>query len=198
MGRHHRLVMVGLHFIVHEVLDLQRVEVAGDHHPQIVGDKLDQVMVGQQIRVAREQRAAFRLLHIVLDGHQAFLARLGQDVVEHGHHGQVALLGVLGSLEHRGKRRHAGLQVLAGVGHDEGAEGCATDHQQLQRLEQRTDVAARHRITANDGRDHDDVSDDDKHVVYPLTGSHRAWARGSPPFRSIPAILEHRPALRHP
>ena len=183
-------MVVGFHFVVHQVLDFQGIEVAGNHHPQIIGDELDEMVVGQQFGVTGEQRAALGLFDIVLDGHQALFPGLGEDVVEHGHDRQVALLGVFGALEGGGDGPHGSLQVLAGVGHDERAEGGATDHQQFQGLEQGADVSACHGVAANDGAHHYDVSDDDKHAVFPLTGSRRAGAGRSPSFRTMAGILE--------
>ena len=45
VDRHLALVVVGLDLVVHQVLDLERVQVAGDHQAQVVGDELDHVVV---------------------------------------------------------------------------------------------------------------------------------------------------------
>ena len=55
-----RLVVVGLDLAVHQALDLVRVQVARDHHAQVVGDELDHVVVAADRRVLLEQRRLVR------------------------------------------------------------------------------------------------------------------------------------------
>jgi hypothetical protein len=93
------LLVVGVDLAVHQRLDLVRIEVARHHHAQVVGDELDHVVVVAHRRVLLEQRRVVRVLDVLLDRHQAFLARLLQDVVEQRQQLHVARLGVLAALE---------------------------------------------------------------------------------------------------
>ena len=74
--------MVGLQLLLEQALELVRIEVAADHQAQAVGDEFDQVMIGQDVRIVLEQGAAVGRLEVALDGHQAVLADLHQDVVQ--------------------------------------------------------------------------------------------------------------------
>jgi hypothetical protein len=104
-GRRLDLVMVGLDFDIHQVLDLDGVEVAAHHHAQIVGNELHDVVVAGNARVLGEDRAVLGVLDVVLDRHQAFLAHLGQDLEQHGQQIDVQRLGVLRALEDPGQAR---------------------------------------------------------------------------------------------
>ena len=77
-------VMVGVNFAIHQVFNLVGVEVACDHHAQIVGDELHHMVVMGQVWVFVEQTRVVRVFHILLDGHQAIFASFLQDVVQQG------------------------------------------------------------------------------------------------------------------
>ena len=86
-----------------------------------------------------------RLLDVALDRHQAFLARLLQDVVQQRHQLHVARLAcTCEPLQQLGQRRERGLEDLRLVVDDEGAERAADDRHQLdrQRMQDHADVAA--------------------------------------------------------
>jgi hypothetical protein len=157
--------VMGLDLAVHQRLDLVRVQVARDHHAQVVGDELDHVVVVADGRVLLEQRRLVRVLDIVLDRHQALLAGLLQDVVKQRHQLHVARLGVLAALEalpHAGQR---GLQHLGLVVRDEGAQRGTADggHFERQRLQHHADVAAVRDEHAEHGTERDEPADDDEH-----------------------------------
>ncbi len=160
-----RLRVVGLDLAVHQAFDLVRVEVARDHHAQVVGDELDHVVVAADDGVLLEQRRAGRVVDVLLDRHQAFLARLLQDVVEQRHQLHVARLRVLRALEDAGDRCDRRLQHLRLVVHRERAERAAQDRQQLgrQRVQDHADVAAVDDVGAEDAAHRDGVTDQNDH-----------------------------------
>ena len=169
------LVVVGLDLVVHQAFDLVRVQVARDHHAQVVGDELRDMVVVAHHRVLLEQRRAVRLFHVLLDRHQAFLARLLQDVVHQRHQLHVARLGVLAALEALAQAARRGLQHLGLVVGDEGAERRAADgcHLEGQRMQHHGDVAAVRDEHAEHGRQRDDPANDDEHVGGRLRGELR-------------------------
>jgi hypothetical protein len=118
------------------------------------------------MRVLLEQRRVVRLLDVAFDRHQAFLARLLQDVVEQRHQFHVARLGVLAALEALRHAAHRGLQDLGLVVGDEGAQRRAADggHLERQRLQHDADVAAVRDEDAEHGAQRDQPTDDDEHV----------------------------------
>jgi hypothetical protein len=81
--------------------------------------------------------ASVRVLDVLLDGHQAFLAGLLQDVVQQRQQLHVARLGVLAALEAAAQARDGGLDHLHLVVGQEGAHrGTADgDHLERQRLQ---------------------------------------------------------------
>ena len=66
-------------------------------------------------------------------------------------------------LRQRRQRLERRLDRLGAVADDERADRGAADHQQLDRLEQRAEVAAGEGEAAEDRRTDDDVTDDDQH-----------------------------------
>ena len=142
VDRDFAFVMVGLDLVVHQVFDLERVQVAAHHEPQVVGDELDHVMVGEDPGIFGEERAFLGLLDVALDRHQAFLADLREDVVEERHQLHVHVFRVDRAFEHRRQRLEGRLDRLGAVADEESAGRGAADHQQLDRLEQRAQMAA--------------------------------------------------------
>ena len=143
-------LVVGLDLVVHQVLDLERVQVAAHHQAQVVGEELEHVVVGERSRgYLANSGLCVGLLDVVFDRHQAFLAHLGQDVVEQRHQLHVHGLGVLRSPSASiGSAFSVALIAFDGVADEERAGGGAADHQQLDRLEQRGEVAAGQRKAA--------------------------------------------------
>ena len=47
LDRNLAFVMMGLDLVVHQILDLERVQIAADHEPQVVGDEFDHVVVSR-------------------------------------------------------------------------------------------------------------------------------------------------------
>ena len=45
--------------LVHQIFDLERVQVAADHQAQVVGQEFNDVVVGEDLRILREDRALF-------------------------------------------------------------------------------------------------------------------------------------------
>ncbi|MNZ95717.1 hypothetical protein D3C78_1148820 [compost metagenome] len=122
------------------------------------------VVVGD-IRVLAEQRAVVRVLDIVLDRHQAFLADLDHDLVQQRQQLHVACLGVLGALERARQRGLDRFQRLALVADHEGADGAAQNRQHLgrQRLDDHRHVPAVNNVGAEDTAQRDHITNDDIH-----------------------------------
>ncbi len=161
VGGNRAFVVVGLDLVVHQVFDLEGVHVARHHEAQVVGHEFHDMVVGQHRRVFREQGRGFRLLDVAFDRHQAFLADLGQHVEQERHQLHVHVLGVVGTLEDGREGLHGGLDRLAVVTDEECADRGAADHQELQRLEQRCQVAAAEGEAAEHGSADDDVTNND-------------------------------------
>ena len=126
-------------------------------------------------RVLLEQRRVVRVLDVLLDRHQAFLARLLQDVVEQRHQLHVARLRVLRALQHARQRGERRLEHLRLVVDDEGAERAAEDGHQLrrQRVDDHADVAAVQDVGTEDAAERHGVTDENEHVL-------RSMARAVP------------------
>ena len=161
LGRHGAFVMVRLDFVIHQVFDLEGIHVARYHQAQVIGHEFDDVVVGQHGRILGKQRTFLRAVDIAFDRHQAFLAHLAEHLEQQGHQLHVQFLGVARALEQAGQGGQGGLDRLVIVTNKEGAQGGAADHQQLDRLEQRRQMAARQRETAKNRGADDDVSDYD-------------------------------------
>jgi hypothetical protein len=104
VDRHFAFAVVGFDLVIHQVLDLEGVQVAADHEPQVVGDELENVMIREYARVLREELALLGLLHVGFDRHEAFLAHFGEHVVEQRHQVHVHGLTVRGTFEGLGQR----------------------------------------------------------------------------------------------
>jgi len=167
VGRRGALVVVGIDLVVHQVFDLERIHIPGHHQAQVIGNEFDDVMVGQHARVLGKDRTLFGAVDIAFDRHQALFANLGQHVEHQRHELHVQVFIEARPLEQLGQGAHGCLDGLGIVTGNEGAKGAAADHHQFERLEQRSQVPARHGVTAKDA-DHDDyITDDDKQVRLP-------------------------------
>jgi hypothetical protein len=107
-----RLVVVGLDLHVHQVLDLECVQVAAHHHAQVVGHELDRMVIGGNARVLGEDRAGVGVLDVVLDRHQALLAHLGEDLEQQREQINVKGLVVLRALHHLRQRPQRALSAF--------------------------------------------------------------------------------------
>ena len=165
MGRHMSFLVMRLDLDVHQVLDLEGVEVAAHHHAQIVADELHDMVILDDARVLGEHRALVRVLDVVLDRHQAFLAHLGEDLEQHGQQIHVEGLVQVRALEHRRQRGQGCLDRLDAVAGDKTAQRQAEDRHVFQRHPQRRQ-AAMHGIGA-DGRRHNDyIADYQEHFDF--------------------------------
>ena len=153
-GGHRRVlfVMVGLDLAVHQAFDLVGVEVARDHHAQVVGDELDHMVISTDHRVFLEDRRVVRVFDVLLDRHQPFLAGLLQEVVEQRHQFHVARLAVLAALEARAQAFDGGLDDFHLVGGQERTQCCAEDGDRFerQRLQDHLDVSTVNDVHAKD------------------------------------------------
>ncbi|MCY1545640.1 hypothetical protein D9M68_815920 [compost metagenome] len=113
-----------------------------------------------------------RILHVLFDRHQAFLARLLQDVELQRHELHVARLGVAAALEAAGQTFERRFDDLHLVVDDEGTQGRTEDgcHLERQCLEHHADVAAVEDVHAEDAKHRNDKTDDDEHVLGPERG----------------------------
>ena len=92
---HLAFVVMGFDFVVHQVFDFKGIHAAAHHQAQVVGEKLNDVMVGHNRRILGEQRAVFGRVNIALNRHQSFLADFGQQLVQECEHVHVQGLVVL-------------------------------------------------------------------------------------------------------
>ena len=75
-------LVMGLEFHLQEALELMRIETATDHEPQAVRDELREMVIGPDLGVFLEQRAAVLGFEVGLDRHESVLADLHQCVVQ--------------------------------------------------------------------------------------------------------------------
>jgi hypothetical protein len=62
-----RFLVMRLDFDVHQVLDFEGIQIAADHHPQVVADELHDMVVVLDLWVLREHGAALRIFDVALD-----------------------------------------------------------------------------------------------------------------------------------
>jgi len=185
MHRHLGLGVVGVDLVVHQVLELERVHIARHHQAQVVGDELEHVVVGQHQRVLGEQLALLGLLDVALDGHHAVAADLVEQREQQQHQLEIERAVVARALEQGRQRLHGGLDRLAVVAGNEGAEGGATDHQHLQRLEKHDDVAASQGKAAQHRSHHHDIAQNHEHDNF----SQKTAVRSGPmPAANTPSV----------
>ena len=151
-------VMVRLDLVVHQVLDLERVQIAADHHAQIVGDELHHVVITGDARILGEDGTGLRAFDIAFDGHQSLFAHLGQYLEEHSQQLHVVRLVELGALEHRRQRPQRRLDGLGPVTRYKAAYGQADDGQVLHGHPQGAQ-APMYCISADGSRQDDYVAD---------------------------------------
>jgi len=146
------------------------------------------VVVGGDGGVLLEHRRLVRVLHVLLDRHQAFLAGLLQQVVLQRHELHVARLGVTAALEATRQPLERSFHHLHLVVDDESAQGRAQDGRHLERqgLEHHGDVAPVEDVDAEDAKHRNDKTDDDEHVFGPERGRGAELTRyfGGMPFLS--------------
>ena len=146
------------------------IQVARQHHPQVVGHELDHVVVVANRRVFLEQRRGLRVLHIAFDGHQPILARFLEDVELQRQQVHVARFGVLAAFEGLAYAAQRFAQHLGLVADGERTQGAAADDQDLDRqgLEDDPDIAARDQVSAKDAEEREPVTQDHPHVCSQL------------------------------
>jgi hypothetical protein len=137
-------VVVGFDLAVHERFDLVGVEVARDHHAQVVGDELHHVVVGADGGVFFENLGLLGFFDVFFNRHQPFFAGFLEDVEHQRHELHVARLGVFAALEAGTQARHGLLDHLHLVVGQEGAHSGAPDGQHFpgEGLQDYTDVSA--------------------------------------------------------
>lgn len=161
------LVVVGVDLAVHDAFNLVCVQIARDHHAQIVGDELDHMMVTAHVWKLLENCRAVRVFNILLDGHQPLFTGLLQDVVQQGQELHISRLGVLATLKQGWHGLQGGLEHFRLVVDDKRPQGTAQNRHELgwQGFDDDGHVAAVDGIGAEDARQSHDVADDYKHDV---------------------------------
>ena len=168
---------------VHQVFDLERIEIAADHQAQIVGEKFHAVVIAQYAPILGEDWALLRIVDVRFDRHQAFLAHFGEDVVEQGQQFQVQRLRVFGTFQHRRQSLERALDDLSRIRDEECAARGSEDHEQLDGLDQGTEVSAGEGEAPEHGAHDDDVTDDYKHACAVR------FKRADQPGRVTPAVF---------
>ena len=139
---HLTFVVMSADFVVHQVFDLKRVQIAADHQSQVVGHKFEHMVVGENARVFGKQGTLRRFLDVALDGHQSLLTHLGKNVVEQCHQIHVDGFAVFRTLQTGGQYLESGLDRFAGIPDEKGARRGTAYHQKLEWLEQGSHVPA--------------------------------------------------------
>ena len=75
--------MVCFDFHVHQAFNFNRIQIATDHHAQVIGDEFHDMVVILQRRILAKNWAGMGILDIRFDRHQAFLAHLGKNFIKH-------------------------------------------------------------------------------------------------------------------
>ena len=152
-------MMVSLDFDIHQILDFDGVEIAADHHAQIVCDEFHYMMIRRQNGVLTENRAFMRIFDIVLDRHQSLFAHFGQHLEQHGKKIDVERLVVFRALEKTGQCANCRLDDLEVVSGDETTDRQANDRNVFERDPQSRQTSM-DRIGSKCRSQNDDVADD--------------------------------------
>ena len=78
-----RLVVVHLQVFVHQRLEIVRRDAADDDHLDRVGQEVDRLVAGQELRVLAQDRALLRILEVRFERHHARLLHLLEQLVQH-------------------------------------------------------------------------------------------------------------------
>ncbi len=150
-------------FHVHEIFDLKRIHIAGDHEAQVVTDELHDVMIVGNQRMLGEYRALGGFVDFPFQSHHALAAGQIEQFVHQSEQRQVMRLGVLGSFEQLWDSSPGLLDDAYRVGNDECAERSSANDQQFGRLPDRQQLAAMdHESTQHAAEQHDE-SDNQVH-----------------------------------
>ena len=146
------LVVVLVDIGIHCRFKLVRVFEIDRHHPQIVADEFDQVMVLEQPRIGREQLALRRRVEMRFDPGRATLFEGGEQAEHHGQ--EIAIVARLPALalERAQQAAHRLLDRAKRIGDDERPDRCAHDRHQFvrQRLQHDRQLAAREQEAPED------------------------------------------------
>ena len=162
--------MVCFQFGVHQCLDLEHVEVAANHHPQVIREEFDHMMVRHDLRVFTEYLRLFWLFNVAFDRHQALFTHFGQNLEQHRQHVDIDFFVVGGTLEQAREGLKGGLDVLLTIAGDKCASRTTEDHQQFQRLKQRSQVPAGHGKTAKNRAERNQIANGNEHALLPREG----------------------------
>jgi len=121
------------------------------------------MVILREVFVFREERALVRLLDIIFECHQAFLARLLQQFINHFQGIDVALGAELRGPKCPNEPAHHLLQNVYWIGDQQRAQRRPADDDQLRRLEQHLDVAVLHQVARHDAAENYHDPNDRKH-----------------------------------
>src|SRR5208283_3938898 len=100
----------------------------------------------EELRIFGKDRALFGVIAVRFQGHQAFLASAGKQLVQHFHGFQVFGSAVLGAAKDTSQSCGDFLQDEQRVGNQHRANGRAEDDQQLGGLQENEQVAVLHQV----------------------------------------------------
>ena len=92
-----RLVVMHREVFVHQRLEVVRRDAADDDHLGGVGQEVDGLVAGEELRIAREDRALARILEVRFERHHARLLHQLEDLKEHRQQIDVVLLRCAGA-----------------------------------------------------------------------------------------------------
>ena len=167
LQRMHRLIgfmVVDVHVALHYRIELEMTHASRDRRAQRIANKVQRVMILDQRRILRKQRALSRIVDIGFQLVHAILAGISEDFVQHLERIQIKFLAVGAALQHSDEAVDDRNHRRDRVGDQQGAQGRAADDHQFGRLHQHFQVAMLHQVTANHGSDNNDDSDNGEHV----------------------------------
>ena len=125
-----------------QALELVRIEAAADHQSQAVPDELHQMVIGLDLGIVLEQRAAVFGVEAGLDRHESVLADFHQHVVQQLQQLDVVLALVARTLDDGERSGERGFDDLGGIGGEKGSQRRADDDEDFGGMPEREDVAA--------------------------------------------------------
>jgi len=136
------LFVVSLELLLEQAFELVRVEAAAHHEPQTIADEIHQVMVSHELGIALEHGAAIGRFEVGLDGHQAFLADLDEDLVQTLEQRNIVVAPVSRSLHEPDGAGEGGFGNLGGIARQKRAERGADNDEDFCGVPQSEHLAA--------------------------------------------------------
>ncbi len=152
-----------LHIQLHHLVHVEGLHASGDCRAQRVADEVQRMMVRDERGVPGDDLTLGRLLHIVLDADETFLARLAEDLKEELQRVEIAGLVERRRLQNADDAGGHCLDCLNRVGDKDGAQRRAANGDEFGGLDEDGEMSVLHQEAADDGAEDDKDSKDGKH-----------------------------------